>query len=185
MEEERKISVRLAPAYNALLEKLSSEAGCDVSTIVRRGLDQLGASRMPGQLSASSTGERNNEDVSTATSAVIPPTPAPAPTVPAAPPTHREHSAGVAPTAGARLTHPAVPTRMPVAPHTPVSCPPTYDELVARCRHSGADVWKERKLRFQQTTAAAEAAQENNENARDRELFEELRRIGRKYNQLS
>ena len=61
------------------------------------------------------------------------------------------------------------------------SFPPSVAELESQYRAFGEQIWKERRVLFQRTVAAAKIAQANNENPKDAALYDELLKLGQQF----
>jgi len=53
--------------------------------------------------------------------------------------------------------------------------------LESQYRAFGEQIWKERRVLFQRTVAAAKIAQANNENPKDAALYAELLKLGQQF----
>jgi hypothetical protein len=166
-----RFSVRLDHGRALFLKRLSDEAGCPPSELVRRLLDQYTASKSP----APAAPKRANLNVATVSLRQLPITNGESP----------------------KAASPAIPELRPTAPLKAVtstqptqavevsSSQPCVAEFVAQYRAFGGEIWSERRRLFQRLLAAAKVAQSNNENPKDAELHRELIALGMKYGLLN
>jgi hypothetical protein len=151
-----RVTVRLDAHRADLLRRLSESSGCDPSRVLREALDRFAGPPGPGIIPSKARLPVGAIASDTALNNV---TVAPAPQ----------------PTAAASQQDP-----FPQNP-IPRSRPGHMAELLQQYRAYGSELWNERRRVFKRLFCTALLAQENGENPKDRELHNELLRIGRTY----